>query len=495
MRPQVLVLTCLFAVAFASEKEFLSNTLGSGMVLPRAPHAAALWGWIKPGDHVVAHIDGKSFDSTEDAEGYWRLELAPMPAGGPYTITLNTTSGTSTVLDDVLFGDVFFCGGQSNMQMTVDLAFNGTAEIAAANAFPNIRLFNAALKMSNVPLHNLVEVMLPWSRASNTSVGGAAWSHFSATCWYFGKNVHLSTEIPIGLVSSNWGGTDIQPWSSPVALSKCSVNFLEKFAEKSGTILTSKAMFFDGPNDHPSSLWNSMVVPFFNWRFAGFAWYQGENNVNQPKYYSCAFPAMINDWRSNFKLPNVPFLFVQLATWRADLNNIPAIRIAQTAALKLANVGMATAFDLSDATSSQGDIHPRNKSEVGRRLALNAQDMIYHQDVISHGPTIRKWKRVEGDNSTTVTFTFVAKTLAGGLVLNEPMKCPFEAKFCGQVIEIQGKDDKWYPATYQVSRNSFVVKVDGVKDAKSVRYGWADYPLAVLYNKAQLPMTPFVITL
>ena len=169
----------------------------------------------------------------------------------------------------------------------------------------------------------------------------------------------------MGLISTNWGGTYIQPWSSPDALAQC---------------VTTNDYYPDNRNQ-PSLLWNAMIYPLLNMRVKGAVWYQGESNAKDPEGYSCMFPAMINDWREKFKL-RLPFFFVQLAAFPDGQGIFPAFRYSQTAALNLSDVGMAVAIDLGDPGSPYGAIHPRNKSEVGRRLALQAQRIVYKKNCL-----------------------------------------------------------------------------------------------------------------
>jgi len=488
----IFVFLLILSSAIAEDK-FLSNTLGSHMVLPRAPNKASLWGWTATqGVTVTAVLNGNhTFTTQSQAEGYWKIDLDAQQAGGPHTITLTNTENANKVeLEDILFGDVFFCSGQSNMQMTVSAAFNATEEIAHAGDYPNIRVFTAAMHISDHPIDQLIGVSEVWSRASNDSIGVQdIWKWFSATCWYFGKNIHTSTNVPIGLVTSSWGGTIVQAWSSPNAMSQCNATaFGDKlFAENSMKSHNEMFMFYDDPNK-PNLLWNAMVVPFLNWKFTGVAWYQGESNQDQPAYYSCAFPAMIRDWAERFQNPNLPFYFVQVATWRGDLNKIPALRIAQTSALKLKNVAMATAFDLNDAASPAGDIHPRSKPEVGRRLSLPALAQIYNQKV-RLGPVLDKVIKV---NTNTVAISFQAGS--GVISLKNPV-CTVEPQYCGQVAELQTADDVWHAATYKLVGQKFVMTLDGAADVKAARYAFADYPLAVIYNDVDLPLPPFVVSL
>jgi len=350
----------------------VSNALGSHMVLQRGPARANIWGWTTAGAGVPVKFNQKVYTANAAASGAWNVLLDATAAGGPYTVEVVSTAGTSATLNDILFGDVFVCGGQSNMQFTVHSSNNATDEIAAANNYPNIRLYTVGQgTFSATELTEFATISQPWSVASATTVGVGDWNEFSAACWFFGKNLYDDIKIPIGLVSDNWGGTIVQAWSSPDALKKCNAEDNMNVAR-----VDSGA----GPND-PSVLWNAMIVPVLPMSITGALWYQGESNAGQPNYYACAFPVMISDWRAKWggeTSKTFGFYFVQLAPWKSgDLNSEPLTRLSQVYANALPSVGVATAMDSGDPTSPFGDIHPRFKQIVGLRLSLAARAITY----------------------------------------------------------------------------------------------------------------------
>jgi len=195
------------------------------MVLQRSPLQASIWGWADAGDTVSAALTGptsQTVSAQADTNGAWKITFAAVDAGGPYTIAVSTGAGDKASLDNLLFGDVYWCGGQSNMQFTVDLAFNATEEIQLAANYPNIRVFTVGTNnISSEPLEELASFIQPWSVANSQSIGGSPWAEFSAVCWFFGRDLYDTYKVPIGLINSNWGGTYIQAWSSPAALAKC----------------------------------------------------------------------------------------------------------------------------------------------------------------------------------------------------------------------------------------------------------------------------------
>lgn len=454
------------------------------MVFQRAPQKAHIWGWSRsPGATVTARFNGKVYTTTASNDGSWGIFLDPTPAGGPHEIQVSSSASESATLQDVLFGEVWVCGGQSNMQMTVDGVFNATEEVKNAANYPNIRVFTVGTSTTSAtPLEEFHTISQPWAIASPASVGVGNWSAFSAACWFFGRDLYNDLKVPIGLLSDNWGGTPVQAWSSPDALAKCKAESPKKVG---------------GPSD-PSQLWNAMIVPILRMTIKGATWYQGEANAGQPDYYACAFPAMINDWRLKWAgdtAKDFSFHFVQLAPWLATANGVEAtIRLAQMYATALHNVGVATAMDWGDPTSPFGSIHPRYKQIVGERLHLVARGMTYNEKVQYRGPQVDKYDVTsEGGASASVLLHFAPNTVGSGLVTQDK-KCDAGVPVdqCAG-FEIGTSDGKWSPATATIRGETVSVTASVTSGTKvtGVRYGWANYPVATIYNKEGLPALPF----
>jgi len=384
-----------------------------------------------------------------------------------------------------LFGDVYVCSGQSNMQMTVHSAFNATDEIAAAANYPNIRVYTVGQStFSATPLQEFANVEQFWSVASPESIGTGDWSSFSATCWFFGKNLYDKNKVPLGLFSSNWGGTPVEAWSSADALSKC---------KKSEAVAVKNHEAAKGPGDG-SQLYNAMIVPILPMTIFGATWYQGEANSGNPNGYACSFPAMIADWRAKWggnTDKTFGFYFVQLGTWANGGGNDGEglTRLSQLYALALPKVGFATAADLGDPTSPFGDIHPRSKQEVGRRLALAARGISYGESVQYMGPMATGFQIV---SANTVTVTFSAASVGSGLV-KVPKVCDAGVP-PNQCAEFEiGTDKGWVAANYVINGNTVTVAASiGTAKLTGVRYAYANYPIMSLQNKEGLPAIPFV---
>jgi len=465
----------------------VSNALGSHMVLQRAPQRANIWGWTTAGATVSVTFNDKTYTATATAMGAWNVLLDATPAGGPHTITV-MSGGTTTTLSDVLFGDVFVCSGQSNMQFTVHSCFNATEEIEAANMYPNIRLFTVGQgTTSTTPLDEFKTISQSWSVASAATVGVGDWSEFSAACWFFGRDLYDEIKVPLGLINDNWGGTPVQAWSSPQALSHCnSTTEISAYTNKYQV---------GGPND-PSQLWNAMIVPILPMTILGATWYQGESNSGQPNYYACAFPAMISDWRAKWggdTEKDFGFYFVQLAPWLSgDDNGESLTRLSQMYATALPRVGVATAMDWGDPTSPFGDIHPRFKQIVGHRLYLAALGITYKQHVQYLGPEASSYTVVQQAPSAIVRVEFKPETVGSGLVL-ERKECDAGVPVaqCGWYDLLVG--GKWINGTVEISGSSILISamIPSGSQVTGVRYAWGNYPVATLYNKDGLPALPF----
>jgi len=469
------------------------------MVLQRAPLQAVIFGTTDPNTRIMVAVSDKTASSVSGADGRFAVTLEAFEKGGPHIIQVNSSS-ESVSLKNVLFGDVWFCSGQSNMQMTVHAGFNATIEIAKAVSYPQIRVVTVGQEsVSSTPESNLLTIEQQWSVASQSSIGGGDWAYFSAVCWFFGKNLADSNPgLPIGLISSNWGGTIIQAWMSGEALAKCPT--VDPIV---GNVSASNSQMVAPDPNQPTVLWNAMVYPFLTNPITGAIWYQGESNTGQAKQYACWFPAMITDWRAKWsQSKNFAFYFVQLSTWNGGSStSIPEIRDAQLEALRLPKVGFATAVDLGDVASPLGEIHPRYKQEVGQRLSLAARAITYGEKVAYIGPTFESARIVSNGPNVVVDVSFTPESVESGVVVRTTPTCPVSTDQCGW-YSIQLSDARWYNATsssLNPSNNKVLrVSLSNVGSSltvRGIRYGYAAWPMCNLYNGAGLPGIPFQRTL
>ncbi|XP_033741701.1 sialate O-acetylesterase-like [Pecten maximus] len=378
---QFVLLSILFhGISSEPGKLSFASYYGDHMVLQRAPQRAVVWGYASRlfGSVTLtvtgAGTGGGTYTSRvsphPDVGGTWSVTLRPVNDTKPYTIKLTDTRNTEE-LSDVLFGDVWLCSGQSNMQFTVNMSYNASVQLEDVANYTSVRVFTAREATSSVALRDLKAVLEPWSIPSKASLDGTEFTYFSDLCWLYGRYLHDHLYYPIGLIDTTWGGTAIEQWSSSTVLKKCNV--------------TPKPL-------HDSELWNAMVSPFSSMSLFGVIWYQGESNAAEPSTYNCTFPGMIEDWRTHFSSnsdtrPDFPFGFVQLGAFRNDSSittGFPDIRWHQTADIgyvpnnRMPNTFMAVAMDLPDFKSPWGSIHPRDKDTVARRLVMAALSVAYN---------------------------------------------------------------------------------------------------------------------
>lgn len=436
----------------------LPNVLGSNMVLQRdAP--VAVWGWANPGEQVTVQLGEQSAKAKAGTDGRWSVKLKGQPAGGPATLTV-AASNTIT-LENILFGDVWVCSGQSNMQWALRQANNPQEEIKNAN-HPQLRLYYVPRKPAFRPQS---DIEAQWQVCTPESATG-----FSAVAYFFGRKLQAELGVPIGLINTSWGGTRIEPWTPPTGFDQ-----VPAVAELGSQVRARNEQPPAQINQQiPGVLYNGMVDPLVPLSVKGAIWYQGESNRGEGMLYHEKMKALILGWRTMFRNPELPFYFVQLApyTYRGDEYQLPEIWEAQTATLALPHTGMAVTTDIGNIK----DIHPRNKQEVGRRLALAALAKTYGQDIVYSGPI---FKSAETDgHSMRVTFEHAA-----GLTTND-----------GEVIshfELAGKDLKYAPATAKVDGDALIVTAEGISQPVTVRFGWHQTAEPNLVNGAGLPASPF----
>ena len=235
-RAVLLIFLCILFFSTAYQALRFANYIQDHMVLQRAPQRAIVWGYGDAGQYTTLEMNGKIYRTMSEtkpvndrAETIWSITLDPQYAEGPFDLTVNQRLANGTVISitihDVLFGDVWVCSGQSNMQMAVRDIFNGSTEIANAGNYPKIRVFTAALRPSDQPIEELIAIEENWSVASPASIGGPSFGYMSAVCWLYGRMIHQALGgRPIGLIATSWGGTAIELWMPPSALKQCNIS-------------------------------------------------------------------------------------------------------------------------------------------------------------------------------------------------------------------------------------------------------------------------------
>ncbi|CAM5120958.1 unnamed protein product [Natator depressus] len=482
---------------------------GDHMVLQKKPAGAVVWGYGESGANVTLSLSKdskvimKKMAQVEEHSETWKVVLAPMDHGGPYSVMAEQHSREepkNLTLRDIYFGDIWLCSGQSNMEMTVSQIINASKELSEASLYPYIRVFTAALIQSEVELQDLAKIDLEWSIPTAENLGHGNFSYFSAVCWLFGRHLYEMLQYPIGLVESSWGGTCIEAWSSRRALQECGLK-----GDARRFLLPT---LLSGPN-MPSVLWNAMIHPLLNMSLTGVIWYQGETNTFiNTDLYNCTFPALITDWRKAFHAgsdgqtqPLFPFGFVQLSTFRRQDwdDRFPRIRWHQTADYgyapnkRMPNTFMAVAVDLCDELSPYGSIHPRDKQTVAYRLHLGARAVAYgEKDLVFQGPYPTKVVVDGARGLINVTYGQELQLL----LMHDRI---FEV-CCSHGPQLLVQEPcQWLPAPMlSASSHTVTLSGPGCRDAATrLRYAWAEWPCEYrqcpIYNKHLLPAPPFLI--
>ena len=480
----VVVSACGYAAEATPAKPFLDPVFGSDMVLQR-DMADPVWGWTEPGKQVTVTVGGKTASATAGADGKWMAKVGPLEAGGPFEMTVSGPNEER--LSNVLVGDVWICSGQSNMEMGIGNGKNAAEEIANAD-HPQVRLFTVPRHIAYEPQTGFMKQGEEgkWLVCSPKNVTVGQWMGFSAVGYFFGRELNDKLKIPIGLIHTSWGGTVAEAWTSAEALEAMpdfskAVTAIHEHHEKPALEQTKAGSKPRGENPNQVTvLYNGMIAPLEPLAIKGAIWYQGESNASRAAQYRVLLPTMIRDWRNHFGVGEFPFYIVQLAAFKPEVDKPQEsqwaeLREAQQIAAKAAgHSAIAVATDIGDAK----DIHPKNKQEVGRRLALDALALTYGQNVEYSGPTLSRMD-VSG-NKAVLHFDH----LAGGLEAKggEPLK--------GFAVSEDGKNFVWADA--RIEGDGVVVSSPQVEHPKAVRYNWADNPAkGNLFNKADLPAPPF----
>lgn len=488
----IVIVLIASAVSYADVK--LPAVIADNMVLQQKANAP-VWGWADPGEKISIIASWKnSAKTTTGKDGKWKLKLKTPKAGGPYDITI---TGKNTIkLQNILIGEVWLCSGQSNMQWSMSKTENADQHIATAN-YPNIRLFTVKRDVADQPKDDCTG---NWSQCSPENV-----ANFSAVAYFFGKHLQDELDIPIGLINTSWGGTPAEAWTRkeflqkndiltpilerhehqierlPKALEKYPLQYenWKKQAEKAKAEGKNPPYPPQKPairnQRSPSSLYNAMIAPIIPYAIKGAIWYQGEANVDRSWQYRTLFPAMIKNWRQDWNQGDFSFYYVQLAPFNYNSEKpSQELREAQLATLSLKNTGMAVTMDIGNPT----DIHPTNKLDVGKRLALWALAKDYRKKgLVYSGPLYRSMK-IEGDK---IRLSF--NHTGSGLTTRDGKELTH--------FTIATEDKNFVQAKAAIDGKTVIVSSEGVKKPVAVRYGWSNAAQPNLANKEGLPASSF----
>jgi len=496
----------------------LAAVFGDHMVLQR-DMPVPVWGWAEPGEAVTVTFGGQTVRTDAGAAGQWMVRLAAMPANTTPQDLVVQGSNTMT-LGDILVGDVWLCSGQSNMEWGLG-ACHAPEDVRAAN-HPLIRHFKVHVNFQPAPVTDPRTSGWQASRPDNIH-----WN--TAVGYYFARRIHEETGVPIGILNSSVGGTAIEPWTPPLGLEgtpelageraafeqlkreyaaalERTLDPLQAWIDAARTdlaagreaspppALPANPVFTPGQRVGWHALYNGMIHPLVPFAIKGALWYQGESNGGEDQSYLNKKVALIGSWRTLWG-QDFPFYFVQLANYQSPNDN-PAggdgwarIRTAQTRTLAaVPHTGMAVTIDIGEAN----DIHPRNKFDVGERLALWALAKEYGQtDLVYSGPLYRE-SRVEEDG---IRIAFEPHSAGSGLMAaaKDGRDVAVEAEGAAlRRFAIAGEDRVWHWADARIDGPTVVVSSPEVPQPVAVRYAFSMNPEgANLYNKEGLPASPF----
>ncbi|WP_163400530.1 sialate O-acetylesterase [Flavobacterium fluviatile] len=434
----------------------LPNIFGDNMVLQRNSEVK-IWGWGNPKEEIklVSSWNNQEYKVTANNQAKWELKIKTPEAGGPYRISIKGYN--EVVLKNILIGEVWVCSGQSNMEMSVSWGIDNGEEEAKNATNPNIRFFTVPKLTATTPQNNLLG---NWTESTPETM-----KYFSAVGYFFAKRLTEDLKnVPIGLISSNWGGTPAEIWMP------------EEVVQNDAVLLENAKKLNEqeyGPRQ-PGRAYNAMIYPFVGFKIAGALWYQGESNVGS-EVYDKTLSALVTSWRKGWQ-DDFPFYYVQIAPFKTGSNNFSnvTLRNSQRKLLKeINNTGMVVISDVSDTI----DIHPKDKKSVGIRLANLALANTYKTNSnLINGPLFKEIKIDK--NKVTVSFDY-----AEGLYFKNNVTKQFE---------IAGADGTFYPAEASIKNNQVIVTSKKVPNPLKVRFAWGNTIQSDLFNKANLPASCFI---
>ncbi|OOV17470.1 sialate O-acetylesterase [Flavobacterium sp. LM4] len=454
-----------------------------------------LWGWASPNEKINIQLgwQNSSIETIANSTGNWKVTVeTPQGSEKEYSIIINASN--KITLNNILIGEVWICSGQSNMYFPVGKeegtwktgVKNYEEEIVKSN-YPNIRLFTVLTNASAKPLD---DVTGRWESCSPETI-----KTFSAVAYFYGRELYQKLKIPIGLISTSWGGTKAEAWTSQNVLEenpdfltileedaknekgyqeKLEMYYLNLRNEKQANNNASKTELKKPKKEANKTsyvLYNAMLHPLINYTMKGVIWYQGESNSGKAKLYQTLFPAMVKSWRDDWKQGDFPFYYVQITPHKGQT---PEIREAQLLSLqKISNSGMAVTTDVGDTNN----IHPIDKQTVGHRLALIALAKTYNEDKLVYSGPIYNHMKIKKDK-IQLFFDYADsgfKKTTGDL----------------KEFEIAGDDKTYYPAVAKIDGKTIIVSSEKVKNPKAVRFAWKALPDPNLFNAENLPASPF----
>ena len=490
-------------------KLYLPHIFSNNMVLQQKQDVP-VWGKADPNEKVSVKFSNQQIITNADEFGNWQVRLLPMEAGGPFEMIIQADHTVKFI--NVMIGEVWLCSGQSNMEMGVSLVEGGEQAIAEAN-HSDIRLLHIRQKTSGYPEFD-IDVIDGWKVCTAENIKKGSWGGFSAIAYFFAREIQEELKVPIGVIDSSWGGTRIEPWTPVEGFASVpSLNNIIKMIDKSDIIYHDRVLIWLDkmeswaksvqkanlvkpkqplplkpeypihPLNHyskPTSIYNAMIHPLVPYSIRGVLWYQGEQNIDDGFFYYEKMKALINGWRKIWPQGEFPFYFVQLSPYdygvtRAKNHSLPEIWEAQTSTLQLPNTGMVVTNDL---VCNLKNIHPVNKLDVSKRLALWALSNTYGESGLVYSGPIYKDMKIDG-NKIYIFFDHIGSGLASRN--GQPLNC----------FEVAGQDNKFVKAKALIHGETVVVSSPQISTPKNVRFAWHQLAQPNLMNKDGLPAVAF----
>lgn len=462
------LLFILFTPASLSAKVRLPAFFSDGLILQQQTEAS-LWGWAKPGTNVsiITSWNKKSYNIKTNDTGKWMLKVSTPVAGGPYTITIS--DGEPVTIKNILIGEVWFCSGQSNMEMPMkgyrDQPIKGSNDAIFTSANDQIRVYTVPRAVEKF-LKDTTKTSF-WKNAGPENT-----ANFSATAYFFGRLLQQQLKVPVGLINDSYGGSTVEAFMS--------IDALKAFPEIKVHTATDT---FRLNNRNATTLYNGMIHPIAGYTIRGCLWYQGESNVDRPDQYEKLFPAMVAQWRNEWGQGNFPFYFAQIAPYaspqyagpnRTEKLNSAYLRDAQRkAALAIPNSGMIVLMD----SGEESNIHPADKETVGKRFAYLALADSYHWKGFAFQSPAYDSLLING---STATIKF--KNAANGLTsYGKPLT----------QFEIAGADKIYRPAFANIRNGTIVLSSPLVSSPLAVRFAFKDFIVGELFSTEGYPVSSF----
>lgn len=464
MKSKLLFLSLfLFIFLLAKAELKVASVLGDNMVLQRNTEIK-IWGKTDPNQKVTVKTDWNKIkvNASSNEKGEWLVKVKTTEAGGPYSISI--ASGKDKVLlKNILLGEVWLCSGQSNMEMQVaggsDMPIIGSNDLILDADNDNIRLFTLKKASMETPQDTCVG---NWTAASSASI-----ATFSVVGYLFAKQLQRKLQVPIGIISSVWGGSRVEAWMKKETIAK----FPEALKQTSREKTT--------PNQKASGLYNGMIAPITNFAIKGVLWYQGESNKDNFRDYAALQTTMVANWRNDFGIGEFPFYYVQVAPYSYGNSkgfDAAMLRDEQLKSMSMIpNSGMVCTFDIGE----EKNVHPAQKEAVAKRLAYWAFAKTYGvKNIVYKSPTYKSMSVT--DSIALITFNDVGYGLS---TFGKTVEC----------FEVAGQDSIYYPAKMLITKKQVQVWSPQVKAPISIRYGFRNFPKTegYLFSTAGLPVPSF----